>query len=279
MKTAVAALMVLTFVSLGRSQVVTPVVDTGWLVATQTKSGWRVTEAPPAPKGKPHRTLRVDDLLREIDGYDASKLGPLAVAAILHDVPFRAVPMSILRNGETLKVNVLGEGVLTDGEIKAQPTYHRDRLQPVDGHAPQFSLPDLAGHVYTLDQFRGHWLILNVWGTWCSGCLREIPALQELAVNYADKLTVLSVAVNDTPQALTKFVSEHAIPYPVLLGDSFDAPFAEAYEVHSAPANIVVSPNGAVVFAGRGPLSLKGAVQQISRGIEPEKHQSTVKPQ
>jgi len=211
----------------------------------------------------------VDDLLRKIDGYDASKLGPLAVAAILNDVPFRAVPMSILRNGEALKVNVFGEGVFTDGEVKAKPTYHRDRLQPVDGPAPQFSLPDLAGHFYSLDQFRGHWLILNVWGTWCSGCLGEIPALQELVVSYADKLTVLSVAVNDTPQVLTKFVSEHSIPYPVLLGESFDAPFAEAYEVHSAPANIVISPDGAVLFAGSGPMSLKGAVQQISRGIKP----------
>ena len=78
MKTAVVALIVLMFATLGLSQVGRPVIDMGWLAATQTENGWRVTEAPPSPAGKPRRTLRVDDLIREIDGYDASKLGPLA---------------------------------------------------------------------------------------------------------------------------------------------------------------------------------------------------------
>jgi hypothetical protein len=92
-----------------------------------------------------------------------------------------------------------------------------------------------------------------------------------LASNYAEKLKVVSVAINDTPESLNKFVSKHSIEYPVLVGGGFDAPFATAYEVHSAPANIVISPEGAVLFAGRGPASLKGAVQVISRGMKAEK--------
>jgi peroxiredoxin len=274
MKTAIAVLILLISAEVGTAQVVTPVVDMGWLTTIHTTDGWRVTEAPPAPTGKPRRTLRVGDLLSEIDGHDAAKLGPLAIAAILDDVPFRAVPTVILRDGQALKVSVFGEGVITNGEVKPQPTYRQDRLQPVGAHAPQFSLPDLSGHIYTLDQFRGRWLILTVWGTWCSGCLHEIPALQDLAVTYADKLTVLSVAVNDPPETLTKFVSEHSIKYPVLLGASFDAPFARVYEVHGAPANIVVSREGTIVFVGRGPMSLKGAVQQISSGMKSEMHQN-----
>jgi peroxiredoxin len=269
MKAVTTISIVLALTTLGLSQAVAPVVDMRWVVATQTEKGWRVTNAPAALAGRPSRMLHVNDLLREMDGYDASKLGPLAVAAILDDVPFRVVPMTILRDGKTVKVNVRGEGVHTDGGVIDQPTYQRDHLQPADARAPQFSLPDLAGHVYSLDQFRGHWLLLTVWGTWCSGCLKEIPALPDLAASYADKLTVLSVALNDAPQVLTEFAANHSIRYPVLVGDNFNAPFAEAYEVRSAPTNIVVSPEGIVVYAGRGPLSLKGAVQQIGHGMTP----------
>lgn len=255
---------------IGAPNIPSAVVATGWLTAIQTKDGWRVTEAPPAPKGQPLRTLQVDDLIREMDRYTASKLGPLAVAAILDDVPFRAVPMSIQRSGATSKVHVFREGVLTNGSIESEPSYQSALLQPVDGQAPQFSLPDLTGRAHSLKEFQGHWVMLNIWGTWCSGCVREIPALQDLASNYAGKLTVLSVAVNDERDTLTKFVGAHSITYPVLLGGSFDAPFAKAYEVHSAPANVVISPGGTVVFAGRGQMSLKDAVLQISRGLRTE---------
>jgi hypothetical protein len=91
-----------------------------------------------------------------------------------------------------------------------------------------------------------------------------------LAANYGGKIAVLSVAVNDDRATLAKFVSARAITYLVLLGGTFESSFAKAYEAHSAPTNIVISPDGTVVFAGRGPTSLKEAVLQVSRGLKTE---------
>jgi hypothetical protein len=121
----------------------TPKVATGWVSVTQTASGWRVAEAPPAPKGQAPRALQVDDLIEEIDGYKASELGPLAVATILDDVPFRALSMLIKRNGTMLAVNVFREGVLTDGSVKSAPSYQRNLLHLSTEKRPNFLCPTL----------------------------------------------------------------------------------------------------------------------------------------
>jgi hypothetical protein len=94
-----------------------------------------------------------------IDGQETAKFGPLALALVLGDVPFRAVPMTLQRSGHTLEVHVFGEGVVTDGTTKATPSYSLDMLQMRNRGAPPFSLPDLTGRVgprQGLDAQRGH---------------------------------------------------------------------------------------------------------------------------
>jgi len=44
-----------------------------------------------------------------------------------------------------------------------------------------FTLPDPDGHLHRLSDFRGEWVVVNFWATWCSPCLEEIPDLIELA--------------------------------------------------------------------------------------------------
>jgi hypothetical protein len=170
--------------------------DLGWIAAAQQERGWLITSAPAPPstyKGK--RSLQTGDVLLSIDGHDVSKLGPLAVARLLEDVPFRTVPIILERSGKTYDVQAFGEGVVTAGTTKSARTYSPDDLQTRGEAAPQFSLTDLQGQQHTVDLYRGTWVLLNVWGaTWCpKGCLDEITALNDLSTNYSTKVTVLSV--------------------------------------------------------------------------------------
>ena len=116
-----------------------------------------------------------------------------------------------------------------------------------------------------MPETRGKWILLTFWGTWCPACTEEIPALNFLSANYKSKLTVVSVAMNDSPQMLRKFLAQQSLSYPVLLGGTFDDQFAHSYGVHSAPADVVIAPNGEVRFVGAG-VSLKKAVQAVAMG-------------
>lgn len=89
-----------------------------------------------------------------------------------------------------------------------------------------FDLPAVGGGRISLkdSQFKNKVLIVNIWGTWCGGCVVEIPQLVSLKEKYASQgLEVVGIAFEDgdpkTHEALLqRFVAAKGINYPVLMG-------------------------------------------------------------
>lgn len=67
--------------------------------------------------------------------------------------------------------------------------------------AGDFELADLSGKKVRLSDFRGRPVLLNFWTTWCTACLKEIPALVALHQRYGDQLAVLGVSLDFTPDS------------------------------------------------------------------------------
>ncbi len=249
-------------------------IDLGWMVAVQQNQGWLITEAaprlgtlrpPPAPPLVQKQGLKVGDVLLRIDDHDVDELGPLAVAQILEDALNRSVTAQVNRDGGIFRVLVFGAPDPADNTTKSAPSYRADELQKRGAPAPDFLLGDLEGRQHSRDSYHGKWLLLTFWGTWCPACTEKIPALNYLSANYKSKLTVVSVAMKDSPQTLRKFLAEQPLSYPVLLGGAFDGAFARSYGVHSAPFYVVIAPNGEVRYVGIG-VSLERAVKAVARG-------------
>ena len=81
------------------------------LIARLESRGWLITSAPPAPPiSATKRNLKTGDVLLRIDGHDLAELGPLAVARLLDDMPFRTVPIELVHHGKTYDVQAFGEG-------------------------------------------------------------------------------------------------------------------------------------------------------------------------
>ena len=88
-----------------------------------------------------------------------------------------------------------------------------------------FKLPDLDGKPLALESLKGKIVIVDIWGTWCPPCRKEIPHLAALYQKYHDKgLEIVGINYeNDTGEETLKqvraYIKDQAIPYPCVIGD------------------------------------------------------------
>jgi thiol-disulfide isomerase/thioredoxin len=79
---------------------------------------------------------------------------------------------------------------------------------PKSGPAPALELEDLDGNPVSLEQFRGKFLIVNFWATWCDPCTREWPDLDLLATRLIDRedIVVLAISVDQELPLIAPFI-------------------------------------------------------------------------
>lgn len=119
--------------------------------------------------------------------------------------------------------------------------------------APNFRLGAAAGETHTLTDFRGSFLLVNFWASWCGPCRGETPALQRLYERMKGRsFVVLGVNQQEDPGTVKRFLDEFGVTYPVVLDR--DGEVNAAYRVaRGLPVSLLVDPLGIVrrVYVGR----------------------------
>lgn len=118
-----------------------------------------------------------------------------------------------------------------------------------------FALPDLEGKTHKLSDYRGKWVIVNYWATWCPPCLDEIPDLVDFHDRHkARDAVVIGVNFEEiATDTLTEFVDHMFISYPVLRMEP--RPRTELGMVNGLPTTYIVSPEGKLVAYQEGPIT------------------------
>lgn len=115
-------------------------------------------------------------------------------------------------------------------------------------------VPDMAGHMQQLANYKGQWVVLNFWATWCPPCLEEMPELVAFHDAHARKdAVVLGVAVQyPSEQAVRQYVDDMLISYPVMLGDAYGRQLPRPEVL---PTSYIYAPDGSLYKVKRGPVS------------------------
>ncbi|HWA14166.1 MAG TPA: TlpA disulfide reductase family protein [Burkholderiales bacterium] len=135
---------------------------------------------------------------------------------------------------------------------------------PLAAGAGSFTLTDAAGKTHRLSDYRGKWVIVNFWATWCPPCLEEIPDLVSISESRKD-VQVFGIAMEfqDAAQVL-QFADGMFVNYPIVLGDEKVA--REVGQVSGLPTTFIFDPGGALASRHQGKLTRRQIEQLIGKG-------------
>ena len=115
--------------------------------------------------------------------------------------------------------------------------------------APDFSLPDTAGVMVSLSDFKGKYVLLDFWASWCPPCRRENPNVVKAFNDYKDKnFTVIGISLDkDKRKWLDAIASDNLTWTHVSDLKYWDSEIPALYGVRGIPANILLDPDGIII--------------------------------
>lgn len=109
--------------------------------------------------------------------------------------------------------------------------------------APAFTLKDINGKDVSLSQFRGKWVILDFWGSWCGWCIKGMPKLKEAYKEYAGKVEIIGIDCNEPEEAWRAAVAKYELPWVNVYNPGSSSLLSD-YLVEGFPTKVIVNPEG-----------------------------------
>jgi cytochrome c biogenesis protein CcmG, thiol:disulfide interchange protein DsbE len=156
-------------------------------------------------------------------------------------------------------VGLLAYGVISKGTARIAPG------QPI----PDRTLPKLSGSgTGNVADYRGKWVFVNVWASWCEPCRQEAPALQHFYdAERKHDFVVLGVDSRDLSDDARSFVNRYGITYPQLRDGPGDVP--HDLGMTGFPESFLVDPQGKIALVRPGPVTadyLRASVEPFLSG-------------
>lgn len=114
--------------------------------------------------------------------------------------------------------------------------------------APDFNLPDVDGNLVNQEKYKGKYLLIDFWASWCGGCRAGIPNLKEVHKAFNGKgLELLSISIDQDKEKWLKAVEEEDMPWEQLLDTK---KMFDEYNSRFVPFMVFITPEGKIANKG-----------------------------
>lgn len=150
--------------------------------------------------------------------------------------------------------SVLGQQIKAQRQQMAEMAAQAAKAQKMIGQAsPSFAYENYKGGTTKLEDFKGKYVYIDVWATWCGPCRQEIPHLQKVEEAFHGKnIEFISISVDKAKdhEKWQKMVADKSLGGVQLFADKdWSSDFIQAYGINSIPRFILIGPDGKVVDA------------------------------
>jgi len=113
------------------------------------------------------------------------------------------------------------------------------------------------------DSYRGKYLLIDFWGTWCKPCIHELPILKEIYGNIdKSKFEIIGIVVSSPVETLRVTMDKFSITWPQVISDS-NNPISNSYGVQSYPTTYLIDPNGIIITKNLRGIELKNKINEL----------------
>lgn len=165
------------------------------------------------------------------------------VATVQHDFQIPEIPGG--RSDEPLDLGNIEVSLVT--------------LLEIGQTASEFAFTDLEGKPHALSDYKGKFVLLDFWASWCGPCVFEIPFIKAVHDKFAkdERFVIVGLSLDEKPDDAKTFLEKHDEPWlQGFLGSFASSPVAERYEIGGIPSLILIGPDGKVVAKNlRGELT------------------------
>ncbi|MFD2286678.1 redoxin domain-containing protein [Pedobacter petrophilus] len=199
------------------------------------------------------------------------------LAAFIQSHPNSSVALNVLRanfkpsdNFELAKTlfNTLSDSIrkLPPAEVYAMSMEDVTKVG-IGKVAPDFAAQTMIGKEVHLSEFKGKYVLLDFWASWCGPCRKESPNLVKSYDSYKNKnFTILSFSLDDDVAAWKKAVADDKYVWDNVSGASGQTGLvAKLYSVDGIPANFLIDPSGKIIATNlRGDMLEKKLAEIIN---------------
>ena len=243
----------------------TPIPERKAIFARQETLLASILAAPQAPgliKQQAERTL-ISQHLDHLDLIDTPAQAAALetrIVAYIHQFPDdpKANALQVRRLDLLQKVDPKKEADLlatlsTDADPKVAAAAHgRQELKALEATPLDWKFTAVDGQSVDLAAWRGKYVLVDFWASWCPDCLREMPdVLAAYRKYHREGFEVVGVSMDHDKEAMLAFLKKHDIPWPQQYdGQAWDSSVAVKYGVKGIPEMWLVNREGRVIATG-----------------------------
>ncbi|NCD70488.1 TlpA disulfide reductase family protein [Mucilaginibacter agri] len=224
----------------------------------------------------PDQKKEFDALEKAIDNREKA-----ATRKFIEDNPSSLVSLNALRNytysADYKDLEPLFHHMSADIQNSTSGKKYADQLDKLKGvaygaTAPEFAMADTNGVTVKLSSFRGKYVLVDFWASWCGPCRRENPNVVKAYNQFKDKnFTILSVSL-DRPNAKDKWMAaihKDGLAWTHVSDLKFwDNDAAKLYGVQAIPQNFLLDPKGKIVGKNLRGDDLAAKLSELLGGVK-----------